>query len=600
VTTRCGNRLVHALLIAALLAMCFAGCARRPPQRSLAPPGGVTAPSSIEPQTAARFVDVAAESGIEFAYRNGERAGNFAILEIVGGGAGLVDFDADGQLDFVLPGGGEFPGDEATRGLPTVVYRHAGDWRYVEVAAAARMRTAPYFSHGVAAADVDQDGFIDIAITGYGGLLLWMNQGDGTFRDGTAEAGLDIADAWPTSAAWGDLNGDGWLDLFAANYVDWSFDNNPLCVNDDGRRDVCGPKRFGPRPDQLFVSDAAGRFAEVSRQLGLRTNGKGLGVVIGDVDLDGDSDIYVANDATANFLYRNDGQGRFEEIGLIAGCGYDETGAPDGSMGADLADYNGDGWPDLWVVNFEQETFALYQNLGGGGFLHASQASGMAAEAGLYIGWGTSFFDFDRDADLDVFVSNGAPFQFPTVSPRRQRPLLFENDGGSWFTNVARVAGAYTASPHDARGVAVGDLGNDGLLDLVVSHINETLAVLRNESATNRSWIGIDLVGRSGVRSAHGAIVEIQAGGRRQTGQVKGGTSYLATHDKRLFFGLDNVDTVDSLTIRWPGGDHQSLAALPGRRYWVIREGREPISLTAEEGSAPSFTPLAAPPFLPD
>lgn len=603
---------------------------------------------SEKTQTAARFQDEAARSGLEFTYTNDEQQAHYAVVEIVGGGVGLVDFDLDGYLDVVIPGGGSFlpanmetnrvsqviseerivslpretveQTDHPTRmavcdelddsvgsvrfderehgekvqgtrsvsqpaavkgegaahprlvGRPTGLFRHVGPRQYRSVTVESYLGEQPYYSHGVAAADVDQDGFVDLLITGYGGLVFWHNQGDGTFREQTAASQL-APGGWSTSAAWGDINQDGWLDLYVAHYLDWSFENHPRCVNEEGRRDVCGPKRLGPLPDRLLLGEPTGEFREVTRDYGLRTDGKGLGVVIGDIDLDGDSDIYVANDTTQNFLYRNEGPGKLVECGLPTGCGFDPSGAPDGSMGTDLADFDGDGWPDLWVVNFEQETFALYRNVGDGTFLHASEATGMAAEAGLYVGWGTHFFDFDRDTDLDVFVSNGAPFQFPVNSPRRQLPLLFENHDQRRFTNVARRAGRYTSEPHDGRGVAIGDLENRGVVDLVVSHINEPVALLRNETVTQGQWLGLQLVGRSGTRQASGAIVEIEAAGRRQVSQVKGGGSYLSTSDPRLFFGLGQATLVDRITIRWPQGETQTIERLPAGQHWVVREG---------------------------
>jgi hypothetical protein len=619
------------LLILFLLATSF-GCQKRQPSEfsdsDTTPPAtrlehsagiasGDASKRSNSIRTLAKFSDEAKMCGLDFTYQNDEQKGHYAIVEIVGGGIGLIDFDLDGYLDVLIPGGGTFASDppdtkplstmhrvnsfgsdelDAVKtfvshrekqtveprltGRPTGLFRHLGARHYASVAEQAGLTEQPYYSHGIAAADVDQDGFPDLLITGYGGVVLWQNQGDGTFRNITASSRLEPG-GWSTSAAWGDINQDGWLDLYVAHYLDWSFDNNPICVNERGQRDVCGPKRLGPVSDRFLLGEPTGEFRDVTAAYQIRTDGKGLGVVIGDIDLDGDSDIYVANDTTQNFLYRNDGPSKLVEAGLINGCGFDPSGAPDGSMGTDLADYNGDGWPDLWVVNFEQETFALYRNIGDGTFLHASEATGMAAEAGLYVGWGTHFFDFDRDADLDVFVSNGAPFQYPVNTTRKQLPLLFENHQQRRFTNVARLAGRYTGEPHDGRGVAVGDLENRGAIDVVVSHLNAPVALLRNETAPSGHWIGFQLVGHSGPRHAVGALVEIEAAGQRQVAQLKGGGSYLSTSDRRLFFGLAAADQVDRITIRWPRGSTESFERLGAGRYWLIREGEQPRALPA-------------------
>ena len=373
--------------------------------------GGLNTSGNSSINTSARFIDVTLQSGVTFTYRNGQEADNAAIVESLGGGVALVDYDGDGDMDLFFPGGGEFGPDQQIHGRPSALFRNDGGWRFTEVTQLAGVSRAPYYSHGIAAGDFDSDGFPDLLVTGYGGLQLFQNQGDGTFQEVSASAGLNDR-LWSSSAAWGDFNGDGHLDLYVTHYVNWSFKNHPYCAGPKkGQREVCPPREYQPLPDTLYTSNGDGTFRDVSREVGLRVEGeglgKGLGVLLADVDVDGDLDIYVANDTVPNFLYRNNGQGHFDEVGLMSGTSLSESGTSDGSMGVDLGDFNLDGLPDLWVANYERESFALYRNEGNCNFQHVSQSVGLTDVGGVYVGWGTVFFDFDRDGDEDVFVSNG-------------------------------------------------------------------------------------------------------------------------------------------------------------------------------------------------
>ncbi len=522
------------------------------------------------------FEEVAQRAGIDFTYRNGEESGHVSILESLGGGVGLLDFDADGACDIFLPGGGEYSVPPAgmppaISGLPPAVYRNRGGWRFDVVTEPARASLCPYYSHGACVGDYDADGLPDVLVTGYGGLLLFHNLGDGTFREVAHDSGLDDR-LWSSSAAWGDLNQDGHLDLYVAHYANWSFDNHPRCPGstpDD--RDVCPPRMFDGLDDTLYLSGGDGSFRDASRESGLNAGGKGLGVLIADVDLDGRVDVYVANDTDANRLYRNRGEGKLEDVSLRSGTALSDSGMPDGSMGVDLGDYNLDGLPDLWVANFERESFALYRNEGGCFFQHVSQSAGVTAIGGLYVGWGTLFLDFDHDGDEDIFCSNGHVIRFPSNAPLRQRPLLLENRAGR-FLNVAGSAGPYFAAPHMGRGVAAGDLDGDGDLDLVISRTNERVSVLASESAGERAWISVDLIGSHSPRDAVGAVVEIETAAGRRVRQRKGGASYASSSDRRLHFGLGDATEVHKLTVRWPSGRQQTLADLPAVRMLTVQE----------------------------
>ena len=561
------QHVLPSLLVWCSLALCAGGCGsntkennRNAPDRSRTrPPASTTAETPAPIRSLARFADVTRERGVDFVYRNGKEADTYSMLESLGGGVGLLDYDGDGQLDLVAPGGGEFVNGKEVRGLPSVLYRNQGPGEFQNVSRIATLAEARYYSHGVAIADGDNDGFQDVLVTGYGGLMLYQNQGDGTFLERAVAAGLTDT-LWSSSAGWGDIDGDGSPDLYVVHYTDWSFDHHPFCAGPRPElRDVCPPRIFEPLPDVLYLSNGDGTFRDSSAESGLRKDGKGLGVLIADVDLDRRLDIYVVNDTDPNFLYLNDGNGTLTDTSLISGASLGNSGTPDGSMGVDLGDFNLDGLPDIWVTNYERETNALYRNEGKGFFQHISQSTGVAAMGGLYVGWGTVFLDFDRDADEDLFVTNGHVIRYPVNAPLRQNPLLLENLAGQRVENAGSAGGEFFTTPHMGRGAACGDVDNDGDIDLAVSHVNEPLVVLSNESPNTNHWISIRLIGTHSSRDPIGATVRVHTGGTVQFRQVKGGTSYGSTQDPRLFVGLGGATAVDRITIQWPAGGDQTI-----------------------------------------
>ena len=562
--------------IALGLLLVAVGCWDSAPSPSPSGGGGVPKSGSVS-SSPIRFEEVTASSGVDFKYRNGEEAGEVAILESLGGGVGLFDLDGDGDLDLCLPGGGHYSDKKAdgkrdVLGWPHAIYRNDGDWHFTDVTASIGATASPHYSHGAAAADYDNDGFCDLLITGYGGVLLLRNQGDGTLEEVAQSAGMTDR-LWSSSAAWGDFNKDGMLDVYIAHYVDWSFDKHPFCPGPKaGTRESCPPREFKGLPDVLYFSNGDGTFRDVSKESGLQFEGKGLGVLSADLDVDGDVDVYVGNDTVANFLYRNDGSGKFEEVGLVSGTALNQTGSPDGSMGVDVGDFNLDGLPDLWVANFERESIALYRNDGNCLFQHVSQGAGVTAVGALYVGWGTAFCDFDNDGDEDTFVSNGHVIRYPENAPIREKPLLFENRSGKRLENVAAVVGSYFNEPHQGRGSAAGDLDRDGDQDLVISCMNESVSLLKNITRAKHHWISLRLVGRQSPRFPIGAVVTLKTSLGEQTHQIKGGTSYASTTDSRLHFGLGVEAKVDSVTIRWPSGEIQALATLESDRAWVVIE----------------------------
>jgi hypothetical protein len=582
----------YLFLSAALL--CSWACDSRPTQ-SATSSLETTAPDS-DLQGPDLFADVTAASGIDFTYRNGEDTSpHLSILESLGGGVALIDFDGDGLLDVFLPGGGFFAGTDKKeiRGHPCKLYRNLGGYRFQDVTQPAGLDSLAggqpwFYTHAAAVGDHDRDGWPDLLVTGWGRIALFHNVSDGKggrrFEDVSARAGLDRGITWATSAAWVDLDGGGWPDLYVCQYVDWSFTNHPSCNYDGKTPDVCPPKKFQGLPHRVFRNKGDGTFQDVSAEAGLHKGGgnasKGLGVVAVDINQDGKPDIYVANDTVDNFLYVNQskpGEIRFTELGLLAGVARDGNGAPDGSMGVDAGDPECTGSAWLWVTNYENELHALYRNLCNTErvyFMFYTPAAGIAAIGQKFVGWGTGFLDLDRHGWEDLFIANGHAIRHPTGTTRRQKPVLLRNRDGK-FKDITPRGGDYFRQVHLARGVALGDLDNTGRIDLIVSHMNDPVTLLRNVAPTEgRHWLGVQLV-RADHADIVGTRVLLEAGGRSQTRFAKGGGSYASSGDRRLLFGLDQADHLDKLTVIWPDGKRQEWNDLKLDRYHILVQGQK-------------------------
>jgi hypothetical protein len=545
------------------------------------------------------FRDRTAESGLAFTYRNGEEAGHFTILESLGGGVALIDYDGDGLLDVFVTGGGYFAGKDKKeiKGHPCKLYRNLGGWRFKDVTKEVGLDVPWFYTHGAAVADFDRDGWPDLLVTGYGRLALFHNQPDGKggrrFVDVTDKVGLRDS-SWSTSAGWADLDGDGYPDLYVCHYLDWSFANHPTCPGyvPSVKQDVCPPGRFRPLVHAVFRNEKGKAFRNVSAEHGLGAVGRGLGVVLVDVNDDGRPDIYVANDATNNLLYLNRG-GKLEEKGLLAGVAVGEEGGFTGSMGVDAGDYDGSGRPSLWVTNFQGELHSLYRNLGGELFLHQSRGAGIGAIGLHYVGFGTGFVDVDNDGWEDLVIANGhVVYHPPRGSTVKQRPVLLHNvehRGRRFFKDVSSRGGPFFQVPAVARGVAIGDLDNDGWPDLVVSHTNSPVGLLRNEAADSvgpARWLGVKLVGR-GHRDVVGSTVVLEGTTRRLTRFAKGGGSYLSANDPRILFGLGPSEQVRRVTVKWSWGKTQSWENLTPNGYWELHEGKHAAKPVRRPGHRP-------------
>jgi hypothetical protein len=440
------------------------------------------------------------------------------------------------------------------------------------------------YTHGAAVADYDCDGWPDLLVTGWGRVRLFHNEPNGhggrRFVDVTEKVGLNDP-SWSTSAGWADLDGDGWPDLYVCHYADWSPENNPPCAGyvPGARRDVCPPERFRPLVHALFRNENGRSFRDVSAEHGFQAAGRGLGVVLGDLNDDGRPDVYVANDVTNNFLFVNRGGGKLEEKGLAAGVAVDDLGKADGSMGVDAGDYDGSGRASLWVTTFQNEVPALYRNLGRETFHHESKAAGVAAIGQSFVSFGTAFLDVDNDGWEDLIVVSGHVFRAPVGggSPK-QRPIVLHNGeraGRRFFTDAGARGGPFFNTRIMGRGLVVGDLDNDGWPDVVVSSINGPAVLLRNEAGTSSParWLGVRLAGRD-RRDVVGSTVVVELeGGRQLTRYAKGGGSYMSAPDTRLLFGLGESGRAARVTVKWSWGASQSWEGLEPGCYWELREG---------------------------
>jgi RNA polymerase sigma factor (sigma-70 family) len=519
------------------------------------------------------FRDITAEAGVDFTYRNGADAGQSTMLEELGGGVAVLDFDGDGLIDIFVTGGGYFagPNKQQIHGHPCKLYRNRGNGTFEDVTHAVGLDGPGFYTHGAAVVDYDCDGWPDLLITGWSDLALYHNETDGKggrrFVDVTAKAGLPSG-LWTTSAAFADLDGDGFPDLYLCQYVDWSFANNPTVVQVDGKHVMC-PKVFSGLPHKLYRNNGNGTFTDVSQEAGIRPGGKdaskGLGVVIADVNDDGKPDIFVVNDTTDHFLYRNEcshGKFRFVEIGMQAGVARDDRGVPNGSKGVAVGDFDGSGRPSFFVTNDLNEVHGLYKNTAATAFQFGSFKAGLAAIGQKYVGWGTAFIDYDRDGDLDLMIANGG-----------QRPVLLRNVGKGKFVDVSAKAGVYFQQEHNARGVAFLDFDNDGRLDLIISHVNEPVVILRNQTLEkDHHWIGFELIGKN-RRDVVGAKVLVETDSRTQTSFAQSGASYASSSDRRHLFGLGKTEKVKHIRVIWPGGQQQQWDGLAVDRYWRLTEG---------------------------
>jgi hypothetical protein len=521
-----------------------------------------------------QFSDITRSAGIAFEHVSSPD--KRYIVESMSGGVALLDYDNDGLLDIYFVNSLTVDLLKANGKTKSFLYRNNGDGTFADVTAKAGVGDVGW-GMGVAVGDYNNDGFDDLYVTCVGPNRLFKNNGNGTFSDVTKAAGVPDP-RWSTGAAFVDYDNDGKLDLMVANYVAFDFKDLPefgkgrLCQY-KGLPVQCGPRGLPGDGDTLYHNEGDGSFLDVSKKAGVSDpNGYyGMGVICSDFDEDGFVDIFVANDSTPNFFYKNNGKGAFEEIGFFSGTAVNENGSEQGCMGVTVGDYDHDGQFDLFVTNFDDDYNTLYRNDGKLSFTDVSHAAKVAAVGLPYVGWRTKFFDYDNDGWVDLFVANG--HVYPQIPTYRQRNFLHRNNHDGTFSEIAEQLGPSFAEKRAGRGVAFGDIDNDGDVDLVINNLDGAPTVLRNDGGNANNSILIKLVGVKANRGAIGARVKIVSGELTQKDEVRSGDSYISQSDMRLHFGLGKRTKIDLIEVRWPGGAVEKISSAPVNSMLVVKEG---------------------------
>jgi hypothetical protein len=547
-------------------------------------------PAAPDPPTRGipKFTDVTEAAGIRFLHINGPADRKDYIFEAKGGGIGFFDYDNDGWLDLFLVQGATVETAGTERNELSRLFRNRGDGTFEDVTEAAGL-THRGWGMGVTFGDFDSDGWTDIFLTCLGPNVLYRNNGDGTFSDVTARAGVGDP-RWSTSAAFGDYDGDGHLDLYVANYIDASVDRLPprsdVCTY-LGRVVMCGPRGLPGSSDSLYRNQGDGTFREVSEESGAADPDRyfGLGVVWTDLDQDGDLDLYVANDATPNLLFVNQGNGRFEEMGFLSGLAVSGDGAMQASMGVDVADYDNDGLLDVFVTHFASDYSTLYRNLGNLIFKDVTGESRIQASEWLLVGWSTRFVDVNHDGWRDLIHVNGHVYPFllegGSREQYRQPATLYLNLRDGTFADVSSEAGADFMTGKVSRGAAFGDFDNDGDIDMAVANLNDSPRLLRNDRTDTNHWVMFRTAGEGPNPERLGATIRISAGGLRQLAEVRRCVGIYSASDPRVHFGLAGASILDEVEVRWPDGKISRFQQVPAGKHYLIHQQKglseEPI-----------------------
>jgi len=568
------RRLLFLGLLSAVLA-----CAQTVPTS----PAKDSAERKALPAPAPHFEDVGRPAGLRVAHISSPD--KRYIVESVSGGIGLIDCDNDGKLDIIAVNGSNVDRYRRQGGDPMVtLYHQDADLKFSDITGQAGL-THQGWGMGVAVADYDNDGLPDIYVTGYGGNALYHNQGNCRFEDVTEKAGLAVG-GLSLGAAWGDYDRDGRVDLFVSRYVRVDMDKLPELGSDEkfcrfrGVLVQCGPWGMQGEGDFLFHNRGDGTFEDVSKKAGVgdKRHYYGMGVVWGDYDNDGWPDLYVADDAGPNYLYRNQHDGTFEEVGLMLGADLSGDGQELGSMGVDMGDYDHDGRLDVVVTEFVDQSDTLYHNNGGDGFADVSWNTQIAQPSHPYVGWGTGFFDMDNDGWLDIFVANGHVYPqvdtIPNAAHFKQPMLLFRNQRNGTFEEYGAAVGFSEIPMQSRRGAAFGDINNDGCVDIVTLNVSETPSLLLNHCRNGNHRVLFRLLGTKSNRLAIGARVTVRTGKMTQFSEVKGGSSYLSQNDLRQHFGLEKNEKMDEVTVRWPNGTAETFNDVPADFIYTIVEGQ--------------------------
>ena len=528
--------------------------------------------------TRIQFVDATQEAGIHYKHTDG-RSGQKYFMETLGSGAAFFDYDADGDPDLYFVNGAPLPGHVAPEVPTNCLYRNNGDGTFTDVTEESGVGDTGY-GHGCAVGDYNNDGRLDLYVTNYGPNCLYRNNGDGTFTDVADIAGV-TEPRWSSSCAFADYDRDGNLDLYVVNYIVFDIDENPWCgLKEKGIRAYCEPDNFPAQSDTLFRNNGDGTFTDVTKSAGIyNTTGKGLGVVWGDYNNDGVPDIYVANDSTENFLYHNNGDGTFEEVGFMVGVALSEDGAAENGMGTAFGDWNNDGWLDLTVTNYAQQTNTLYHNDADGFFTDATATTKTAQLTYPYLGWATAFIDYDNDGYQDLFVANGHLHENLAELGQQgtygQRNLLFQNNDNGTFTEVSETLGPGMKLADVSRGATFADYDSDGDIDIVVTNSNAAPRLLRNDGGNQKNYLQIRLIATQGTTDAIGARVKVTTGNLTQTREVRSGDGYLSQRDLTLHFGVADYAQIDSIEIQWQSGAKQQITSVPANQVLSLKENSD-------------------------
>ena len=524
------------------------------------------------------FTDVRKAAGITF-LQDGTGTEEKYYLETMGTGVAWIDYDQDGRMDLYFVQSAATDIYQPAHPLRSALYHNNGDGTFTDVTEKAGLGGAGHYGQGVAVADFDNDGFPDIYVTGYGGGILYHNNGNGTFTDVTAKAGVGEAGLWSTSAGWFDYDKDGWLDLVVANYIDWDPKHNIWCgEHRPGHRSYCHPDNYKGQRIKLFHNNHDGTFTDVSNASGVgKPEAKGMGVVLADFNNDGWTDIAIANDTWPNFLFMNKHDGTFEDVSFVSGMAASEDGRYEAGMGIDAADVDGDGWQDIYITHLDFELNRLYHNNHDSTFTDYTYRSGIGNKAILMSGVSMKFLDYDNDGWPDIVQINGAMVDNVSLyhsDVTYQEPLLmFRNLGQGQFEKVSESLGPDFMRPVAGRGIATADYDNDGDIDIVTNNRDDYPELLRNDGGNSNHWLEIFLIGTRSNRDGIGASLKLTSGGITHVEQAKGGMSYMSASDPRIFFGLGKRSKIDSLEITWPGGLVERLTNVPVDQIIAVKEG---------------------------
>ncbi|MGB2589569.1 MAG: CRTAC1 family protein [Candidatus Acidiferrum sp.] len=525
-----------------------------------------------------RFTDVRKEAGITF-LQDSTQTDEKYYLETMGTGVGWLDYNQDGLMDLFFVQSAATDAYKPARPLRSALYRNNGDGTFTDVTDKAGVGGAGHYGQGVAVGDYDNDGYPDLYVTGYGRAILYHNNGDGTFTDVTAKAGVADEGQWSTSAGWFDYDKDGWLDLVVTNYIEWSPKNNLWCGDRrPGYRSYCNPNNYQGEKTKLYHNNHDGTFTDVSESSGVgKPVSKGMGVVLADFNNDGWPDIAIANDTWPNFLFLNKHDGTFQDVSLVSGLAASEDGRYEAGMGIDAADVDGDGWLDVYVTHLDLELNRLYHNNHDGTFDDYTYRSGLGNKAMLFSGVSMKFLDYDNDGWEDIVQLNGAMLDnvslYHSEVSYKEPLLMFRNTGKGQFENVSASLGPDFARSIAGRGIATADYDNDGDIDIAINNRGDYPELLRNDGGNANHWLEILLIGTKSNRDGIGASLKLTSEGFTHVEQSKGGMGYMSASDPRIFFGLGKRTKIDSLEITWPSGQVDKLTSVPIDRIIAVKEG---------------------------